>query len=851
MKLQFYKKGIPTKYIKRIVQLLIVFCVSIVFFEIYLNDEEEVEVVEFSDPTLPLVNVKYLGGHTTTLHGYVTDMDPCYMRDAIVPLDKERKVQVQVDTKGYRVENVAYEVRSLDTQRKIAGNDIECSKVGELYDAQIQVENLIETGEEYLLIIEVTGQEREIKYYTRIMMPENCHEQECVDFATYFHNTAMSDDLSSLATYIEPDPYTDNETLYKVDITSNLNQIGYGNFDGSQAGDAEITISDINTSYMSLTMYYQMVRGSGKRQEYFNVSEYFRVKYTDERMYLLDYQRTMEEMLDSNIISIDKNLVNVGLTDENIQYFSNETGSIVCFVQSGELYEYNQTERKLKKVFSFVSDDKTDKRSIYNQHKILILNIDESGTMDYVVYGYMNAGDHEGLSGINLYHYDVVSGDSTEQVFIESSESYQILNANFSELLYETSDNVFYIMVSGTLLRMQLNELTTEELMTNMVEQQYAVSNSGRYLAWMEKPKASDAIHILDLETGKSFDIKAGNGQLLIPLDFMQDDLIYGAVYEKNIVSNGAGEDMYPMHKLTITDISGGREKVLKEYQKGGLFVSDIKIDSYTIYLDRVTQSEDGSIVAASQDTIKNSAGEQNKAVPVITEIDEKKGKVVILAMAELDENKKLGKVEFENCGLVSANYSRDVTVSTSTHTNQYFVYVGNTVIMATGDLKTAIEAADSNMGLVLDNSQKYIWKRGKKSYQNSFSGMTVGSGDLEASGASMAISALLMKEGEAVQVHTLLEQGETPVSIMERTLKDYTILDLTGCSLAEVLYYVSIGNPVYARTGEDTAVLLTGYDAASVIMYDPVKGGNTKMSLSDADEYFTSFGNTFVSYLK
>ena len=80
----------------------------------------------------------------------------------------------------------------------------------------------------------------------------------------------------------------------------------------------------------------------------------------------------------------------------------------------------------------------------------------------------MNSGAHEGECGINLYHYDAIEDISSEQVFITSTSSYQILNANFSELLYETADNEFYIMVNGTLLYMSLNELSTKELMTGL-----------------------------------------------------------------------------------------------------------------------------------------------------------------------------------------------------------------------------------------------------------------------------------------------------------------------------------------------------------------------------------------------
>lgn len=850
MKLQFYKKGIPTNIIKRMLLLIAVFIASVIFFEITTNISENVQISNMASPNLPTIDISYLGDATTELHGYVTEMDPCYMRDAIIPLDDSRNISLTVNCTDFEVDALSYEIQSLDTQRKIASNDISFNDSGDCIDATIQAENLIDKDEEYLLVITLLSGDREIYYYTRIMQSVDCHEQEIVDFAQFFHETALSDDASELATYIEPSSYVDNDNLNHVTIESNLTQINYGSFDGAQVGDSRLTITDISSNYISLTINYEMAREEGKTDEYYSCIEEYRIRYTADRMYLLAYDRTMEQLLDESSIEITDNLVNIGIRDSDVQYLSNETGSIVSFVQAGSLFEYDQSKRTVKQIFSFV-DDPTDTRSTYDQHEILILNIDESGTMDYVVYGYMNSGSHEGECGINLYHYDSISDISTEQVFITSTNSFQILNANFSDLIYETADNDFYIIVNGTLLYIQLDELTTTELMTNLDDSQYAVSGSGRYFAWMEDAIMSSAIHIMDLETGESFDITASAGQLLKPLAFMDDDLIYGTLYEKDITSDSAGGTVYPMYELTIADISNGTSGIeLMNYNKRNYYITDISIESFTITLNRITIDEEGNIVEAASDTIKNSAGEQNKAVPITTVSDNTKENVVILNMTAFDEDEIRGKISYDITGLVLAGDSRNITVATSTSNTQFFVYVGSKVTLATDDLIEAINEADENMGIVLDNEPEYVWKRGRKSYQNAISPITVGSSDSEASGSARALSAMLVHEGENVQVHTLLESGETPISILSRTLKDYNILDLTGSSLSQVLYYVSLGNPVYAYTGEDTAVLIVGYDASSIIVFDPIKGSNTRMGITDATEYFEGFGNVFVSYL-
>ena len=150
MKLQFYKKGIPTKIIKRAGILFAVFIASIVFFEIITNISEVKEVSAWSTPTLPIVYIDYLSDASTELHGYVSEMDPAYMRDAIIPLDSERTVSLSIDSKDYSIDNVSYAIRSLDTQRNISNNDLEYTADGKMLSASFQAENLIEKNEEYL-----------------------------------------------------------------------------------------------------------------------------------------------------------------------------------------------------------------------------------------------------------------------------------------------------------------------------------------------------------------------------------------------------------------------------------------------------------------------------------------------------------------------------------------------------------------------------------------------------------------------------------------------------------------------------------------------------------------------------
>lgn len=106
-------------------------------------------------------------------------------------------------------------------------------------------------------------------------------------------------------------------------------------------------------------------------------------------------------------------------------------------------------------------------------------------------------------------------------------------------------------------------------------------------------------------------------------------------------------------------------------------------------------------------------------------------------------------------------------------------------------------------------------------------------------------------KEEINISVSALISQGETPKQILLNTLKDATVLDLTGCTVDEILYYVSNGYPVFAMTGSNDAVLVVGYDANNVVLYDPAVGQTYKRTTADADETFFNAGNIFFTYQK
>ena len=114
------------------------------------------------------------------------------------------------------------------------------------------------------------------------------------------------------------------------------------------------------------------------------------------------------------------------------------------------------------------------------------------------------------------------------------------------------------------------------------------------------------------------------------------------------------------------------------------------------------------------------------------------------------------------------------------------------------------------------------------------------------------AISAILGYNDVSVSVTELINSGEKGVDILRSNLADANVLDLQGVDTEEILFYVSQGNPVFAMTGNNDAVIVTGYTSDGYLYYyNPDTDKTESISFKDADAMFYSGGYHFITYLK
>lgn len=835
------------------VVLISVFVVAVIVFGNMTNHTNEDLTTEMENATFPVISLYRDAQQINELHGYSGEMNAAYMRDTITPIGEDRILPITIQTYQTAVDTISYEIRSLDAQRLIANEEVTSyeERRGRI-SAQLQIQNFLEEDEEYLLIIRLESGGRGISYYTRIMRPIDCYVEECVEFALDFNNkTFNGETVGSLATYMERTT-GDNTTLQYVSLNSSLKQVGWGNFQGERLTNPVPSIKEITNTYTVIVLEYVVASvGENGESEYYNVEEYYRVRYTSSRIYLLNFERRMEQIFRGESANIRDNYIQLGIRSEDVEYRANEAGSNVAFVQEGELWEYDLAENTLAKVFSFRGYEGIDERENYREHDIRIVSIDEVGSLDFIVYGYMNRGIHEGEVGIAVYHYDSLSNTNEEEVFIPSDKSYEVMKSELGQLMYVNEGGELFLMVDGSVYGIDLDTLNVHEYISGLAEDTFAVSASNRFVAWTNSEDDTaygSTIHIMNLSSQKTVDITAGNDRTIRPLGFMEEDFVYGIAHDADIFRDAAGNVTYPMYQIRIVDVLSKDPEVLKTYEKDGYYVASVEILDYTMYLNRIRYNG-AAYVEADQDMIMNREGDGGNIVNISTQTSEEKERQIQVSLS--------GKVSERAPKLLTPQETileekRTVDIQDKGTMKRYYVYVKGDVVLSTNHVTEAVVTANKYMGVVIrDDDFQYVWKRSRKAAQPAFSDIMSSAESEEAGSIAKAINAMLEKEGINISVDALIAGGETPKSILNNTMRDVMVLDLTGCGVDEILYYISCGSPVFAMTGSSDAVLVIGYDSSNVVIYDPNLGTQYRRTISDADELFADAGNIFFTYIK
>ena len=832
--------------------LVLIFLGALVTFSMTTNKVNIDLTATMDEATLPVMNFVHNEVVINELHGYVQEMDLLSMRDNVLPIGEDRILHLEMMTYGENINNLSYEIRSLDGTRLLMEEDNAVFSLnGDKLSCEISLPSLFEEQEEYNMVLTATVGERPVYYYTRLMKASECYVDECLEFAMTFHDYTFRDDAATfIPNYMDP-ATGDPTTLSYVDLSCTLRQITWAKFQGVKLTEPIASFKEINNSYNVITLTYVMTNiNESNEVEYYNVEEYYRLRQTPTRMYVLNFERRMNQIFRSENDFIQGNsAIQLGIRDNNVEYKANDSGDCIAFVQEGELWCYDRQNNSLSQVFSFRGPEGIDERENWDQHDIKIVRVDEAGSIDFLVYGYMNRGVHEGEVGIGVYHYDGIAHTVEEEIFISSDKNFEKLKAELGELMYVNEQKLLFLMVNEDIYKIDLTTYNVELMVEIHNGEGYAISESDRYVAWVEADKlhSSPVIYLMDLKTGIQYEVTSGTDTYLKPLAFIGEDFVYGIANSAEVTVDSVGNPIFPMSAIEILNPSDEKLSIIKTYRPTASHIGKVTVDSQNIYVELVVE-ENGRYVTSGSDTIMNRETDVVNQVTLTTTVTDIKQTQVAITMKSVSD---ISNVKVITPKQVLLEEEKTMALDLEKAEAAYYVYLKGDVLLATSNVSEAIICANQNYGVVVDKNLRYIYKRARSTSQSALKNITVNAADINATSIAKCISAMLEREEAGLSVNELVQAGQTPFYILNTTLKDALVLELSDCGVDELLYYIDQGNPVLAKTGENEAILLTGYSSNRIYYYDPDTGKTKNIAYDEMEEMFYNGGNYFIVYLK
>ena len=842
------------KSIIKAVYAALVFFVALFLIDHITNKGNMDITTEMSNSTLPTVQVMREKEQINSLYGYTQEMDARFQCETITPVDPEnRKLWLRVQTYGEHISKVSYEVRSADGERLVEDTQVDnFLQSDDEVRLEIELKDLLEQDTEYSFALELTDVSGKTAfYYTRILLCENAnHVDEQVEFALDFHSRTFSKERAQEITkYLESNEEGDNTTFSKVTIHSSFSQITWGSLEVTKETEPEVFVRQINPYVSKIELRYMVSVPENMDVNYYNVSEHYYIRYGTERMYLLDYVRDMNSVFQpKNSVYVNNKLI-FGITDEEIPMMESEDGNIFVFVKENRLFSMNLTSNKLALLFGFYDDEHKDLRDLNRNSDIRIISVDETGNVRFLVYGYMNRGIHEGGVGVTCYYYNSMLNTIEEEIHIPYNGSAGLIKKSVEELAYVNNDNFLFLILDGTIYKVDLVHKSYEVLVENLLYGSYKVSGSNRMIVWQEGNDRNSAakLVLLNLSSGKETVIEAGSGRYIKPLGFMNEDLIYGVAFKADISKDAFGATIFPMYQVCIQDEKGN---VLKEYKKSGVYVTDAAITEGQINLSRVCKIEGGSAYSAiSDDQILNDiAAESKKNVIEVIPTQDFEKIVQVAAKTKLNPD----KLKYLTPKQVMYEGDRELHIPLrETEDARYYVYDEygiREIVLREND---AILLAENLSGRVYNAFGECIWEKSNRKAVNQIMKISEDIISEERGSVAVCLDTILKYEGISRNSAVLLRNGESMFTILSNNLSGAQILELSGCSLSSVLYYVSRDIPVMALLNDGNAVLIVGYNELNTVIFNPLSGQIKKMGMNDSVDFFEANGNSFFTYVK
>ncbi|MBQ9061321.1 MAG: hypothetical protein IJ121_00630 [Eubacterium sp.] len=793
--------------------------------------KEEVHTETFGTPELPVMWVRLGDRSVNPMYGYQSEQDLTSRRTSLTLLAADRQFGVQVDPYGKKITAIRYEITSLLDGAFVENGTVDGLTEAEgLFAADIHISTPILMDQEYAICFAVDMEDedgengRTVYYYTRIVQKTGTNLEAYLTFADRFYRACITkDDSVDIASYLESESGSVKNTYSDTTIKSSLDQVTWGDLEPELFEEAIPDVKEINVETASFVYDYIITATDADgNKEYYNVHDFYRLRTNQGEILLIDMDRTAEQIFDAAHVSYVDKQINLGVRNpDRLQYLVSAGQERVAFVSGSDLWLYGTEDAPATCVFTFRSEAEPDRRSENRNSHIRICSVTDDGEVTFVVYGYMAAGQHEGCTGVAVYHYSEEENQLTEKYFMSSALDPEVLSYSVEKLSYVNGQNQMYLFTGTQILCTDPEDGEASVVQDEVDDSCIGVSKDQQYIAWMDEMDsyASEGVTVLNTNNGSTRKISAPDGEKIQIIGFFNQDLVYGLARDEDITTDAVGNRTFGMYRICIEDPNGS---LLKAYGANESFFTEETWDGENLELV-LSRKNGNSFVPSGNDHIINNDTDSDQKIQPETTVNKRCGQQVLLPFAvSSDADTRVRGADL----VVSDNLPQTVLEIPQSGKERYYVYAGGKLAEVVEDSNQALRSADEMRGIVVDHTQKYVYERGNWSGGNMI--------DLEKIPYD-----LLVPPMDAAAIQQII--GD-----------EYAVLNYSGCSVESIRYQLSRGYAVAAKMTEKQNVLLIGYDIyENLWYYDPQKGEAKALGSEDAEKLFAEQGNLFVSYYK
>ena len=183
---------------------------------------------------------------------------------------------------------------------------------------------------------------------------------------------------------------------------------------------------------------------------------------------------------------------------------------------------------------------------------------------------------------------------------------------------------------------------------------------------------------------------------------------------------------------------------------------------------------------------------------------------------------------------------------------SRYYVYAEGVILDASANPAKAITVAEDYMGVVVNDKNQVVYERAGKYTNNQIGNVNsiTAQNGINTKGACVAmVCNYAHVDGDTREMS---KSEKSSYSLLKKAMGETAeVVNLKGCTLDEVLYFVSGNRPVIALTSSNTFVLITEYTESTVSYINPITGKKETKGITAMANVFEAAGNAFVSYVQ